>query len=394
MGLPVFHRESLADKNAAYIVSDRGSSGYFLSAPRRTGKTTFIREDLIPSFKKRNVEVIYVDLWSDKTVDPGVLISDAITQKLFDNKSRLDQWLKKKTLNKIGVAGIGVEFKNAHTNENESLARKLSSLSDATQSMIVLVIDEAQHALSSTKGSDCLFALKAARDELNSSDHYGFRLVATGSNRDKLSIMVNGKDQAFYGAQLVDMPRLGNDYLEWERGRLIADTGLAPRLLTMREVFDICGNRPEYLVQSLDIISLVDGISDSNIDEKLRHEVLLKIDGAKNEFIRQINNLPPVQSAVLKVMALEGDAFAPYKSDTVKKYQSVCAEYADSDVNIDSSSIKYALDALRDKSLVWYSARGVYSIEDTQHAAWLNELHNSTNSPCAATPARRVALKG
>jgi hypothetical protein len=32
------------------------------------------------------------------------------------------------------------------------------------------------------------------------------------------------------------------------------------------------------------------------------------------------------------------------------------------------------LDALREKQLVWKSARGVYAIEDSQHAAWLSGL--------------------
>jgi hypothetical protein len=36
--------------------------------------------------------------------------------------------------------------------------------------------------------------------------------------------------------------------------------------------------------------------------------------------------------------------------------------------------VQYAPEALREKQLVWKSARGVYAIEDTQHAAWLSGL--------------------
>lgn len=37
--------------------------------------------------------------------------------------------------------------------------------------MIVLIIDEAQHAITTEAGVATMFALKAARDELNSSRH-------------------------------------------------------------------------------------------------------------------------------------------------------------------------------------------------------------------------------
>ena len=40
-------------------------SGVFLSGPRRIGKTTFLKNDLIPQLEQEGAIVIYVDLWSD-----------------------------------------------------------------------------------------------------------------------------------------------------------------------------------------------------------------------------------------------------------------------------------------------------------------------------------------
>ncbi len=40
-------------------------SGLFLSGLRRTGKTTFLKNDLIPALEEGGALVIYVDLWSD-----------------------------------------------------------------------------------------------------------------------------------------------------------------------------------------------------------------------------------------------------------------------------------------------------------------------------------------
>src|ERR1700710_1033474 len=57
-------------------------SGLFLAAPRRTGKSTFLREDLLPAFLKRQWVSVYVDLWTDKAADPGRLIAAAVKSTL------------------------------------------------------------------------------------------------------------------------------------------------------------------------------------------------------------------------------------------------------------------------------------------------------------------------
>ena len=80
---------------------------------------------------------------------------------------------------------------------------------------IVLIIDEAQHAITTDESARALFALKAAGDELNSTKHHGLRVVATGSNRDKLAMLRAGRDQAFYGAPLVSFPHLDASYVKW-----------------------------------------------------------------------------------------------------------------------------------------------------------------------------------
>ena len=65
-------------------------SGLFLAAPRRTGKSTFLRQDLRPVLEERGDLVLHVDLWEDRKVDPAQPIiscfGEAI-QKLDPKKS-------------------------------------------------------------------------------------------------------------------------------------------------------------------------------------------------------------------------------------------------------------------------------------------------------------------
>jgi len=62
----IFQRPELAESMANQLLNpgvlDEGlRSGLFLSGLRRTGKTTFLRNDLIPALEEAGALVIYVD---------------------------------------------------------------------------------------------------------------------------------------------------------------------------------------------------------------------------------------------------------------------------------------------------------------------------------------------
>ncbi|MFD2272286.1 AAA family ATPase [Undibacterium arcticum] len=240
-------------------------SGIFLSAPRRTGKSTLINEDIIPFLKKKQgAEVIYVDLWSDRSRDPGDLISEAVREHLQRREGAILQWARRGGLDKVNVAGIQLDIAKVGIGSGKTIAKALSELSDATKAMIVLVIDEAQHAITTDAGSSSLFALKAARDQLNGSAHHGFRLIATGSNRDKLSLLVEGKDQAFLNAVLLDLELLGDDYLAWELGQ--CDGDVKPSLGVLSAAFTASGHKPESLRKALDDLAFRFDATSENVD--------------------------------------------------------------------------------------------------------------------------------
>ena len=72
----IYRRPELAAQMAKQLlhpgVLDEGlRSGLFLSGLRRTGKTTFLLNDLIPALEKAGALVIYVDLSSGATPRPA-----------------------------------------------------------------------------------------------------------------------------------------------------------------------------------------------------------------------------------------------------------------------------------------------------------------------------------
>lgn len=197
-----FHRSALAEAyaDAVFDTSVGVSSGLFLAAPRRTGKSTFVRQDLVPALRQRDAEVLYVDLWADKTQDPAVLMSDAIRAELKKENGAIARLAAKAGLSEVSIGalgnGISFDLSQVGLSANATLTDALAALSSANGKKIVIVIDEAQHALTSEAGANALFALKAARDAMNQAGK-GLLIIGTGSNRDKLGLLVNQREQAF-----------------------------------------------------------------------------------------------------------------------------------------------------------------------------------------------------
>jgi hypothetical protein len=378
----IFHRPELANRLASIILDDSPTSaspsGVFLSAPRRTGKTTFLRQDLIPALRREQALVVYVDLWSDRSADPGQVIFSALKEELGRHAPAI-----KRLAEKIGVTGgkiAGIEFSLAQLSLSGTapIVDTLVALSDSTKRVIVLVIDEAQHATSTTAGADALFALKAARDELNSGAHFGLRVVCTGSNQDKLAMLRGSKDQAFFGAPLVPFPPLGDDYIEWFCHHT---TGLPAQLLpqTVTPLFRRAGNRPEMLGAAVDALRFDFSLAADHVQQRFETAVETQINDANQDLLRTIRSLTPIQAAVLKVMADSGTAYAPFEAATIERYASVIKSSGDkTHPVIEVTNVQQALLSLQEKGLVWRAARGVYAVEDalTVEVMRENELLN------------------
>jgi len=346
-------------------VGSAASSGVFLAAPRRTGKSTFVREDLRPAFEAEGALVVYADLWANPTADPGNVIVSAIRATLTATDGVILRLAKGAGLSKVNVAGaIHFDLDRVGLGKDVSLTEALVALSDETKKMIVLVIDEAQHAITTEAGVAALFALKAARDELNSSQHHGLRVVCTGSNRDKLAMLRNSKDQAFFGAPMVNFPTLNQQYIDW----FCQETDL-PFKLDPQNVWPLfveAGYRPELLGSAADLFRFDFEVDVATGPDKFAEEVR-RLTEEMNEVQRKvIHSLTPIQLATLRVMAADGHNYAPFEAATMDKYRKAMqlAGLQPEDVKADVPGVQQALLALQEKKLVWRAARGVYAVEE------------------------------
>ena len=367
----VFHRTELAERYAKRFLDTSpispATSGTFLAAPRRTGKSTFLREDLKPALERAGAHVLYVDLWEDLARDPGNVIVDAIRAAL----SRRDGLVAKlaratgRDLGSVSAGGVTVTLERVGLGADVSLSQALQVLSDDVRRPIVLLLDEAQHAIGSEAGSTALFALKAARDALNASEHHGLRIVATGSNRDKLAVLRNGKGQAFFGAPLVEFPPLDEHYVRWFIGHLGSGDDL--RVDDVVALFARAGYRPEILNAAAASL----GFEPDESDRGARLAVLVEreIERVDAEAIEELHALTPLQSAVLREMTKRSRRFAPFERATMARYAATLASIdPGGELVPNTPNVQSALGARQGLGLVWRASRGVYALEDDRLA--------------------------
>jgi hypothetical protein len=292
-----------------------------------------------------------------------------------------------KAVKNLGIDKISLlrtlswDFTKSQLPAGTTLAKALDVLHQVSGKMIVLIIDEAQHALNSESGLNTMFALKAARDQLNGGhESDGLRLVFTGSSRDKLANLVLKSKQPFFGAHITPFPLLGQDYVEFAtgvwNGRLADSNQFIAADLAY--AFDLVGHRPEMLHKLLSEVSVGRGEA-SNLGELLRTGALNHQAGIWSDYESAYNDLSALQRAVLDVMAERAITKQPFVPFSEQTFQDVNRrlELAQADPNASTPSVQKALDVLREKELVWKANRGEYALEDTAMAEWLTRSARS-----------------
>ncbi|MBO9686729.1 ATP-binding protein [Roseateles chitosanitabidus] len=365
--MEIFHRTSLAEELATFVLDDRlapASSGLFLSARRRTGKSTFLRYDLEPELLRRDAIVIYADLWKERAKDPALVITQAIRAELERHDGVVVRLARLSGLERVAVGGLAFSMDRVGLGGDVFLADALAALSDETRRMIVLIIDEAHHAQATPQGIDVMYALKAARDQLNMGPHHGLRIVATGSSRDKLAVLVDWKDQAFFCAPMQEFPPLGVDYLDWICG--LAPASAALTVDGLAPIFERAGHRPEWMHAGLMALERRKDWTPGHAHEVFAQVVEARARARVHNLLGQVGLLSPLESAVLRVMAAQGQNFVPFWTRTMETYRMVI-EVDDGNASaeaIDLASVRQALETLKDKGFLWRSVHGSYALEE------------------------------
>ena len=355
------------------IFSD-APNGLFLAAPRRTGKSTFLQADLKPALEQRGIVVAYVDLWADQRRDPGDLIAETIGRELDQHLGPLARLAKSAGVDGLNVAGwLQIDTRKIGKLDGVTLY-------EAAKAPIALIVDEAQHALTSEAGEAAMAALKSARDYLNRPGEIKLMLVMTGSDRDKLMRLVNTGGAPFYGSQIHHMPELGPDFIN-HIARLIEvrQADLKPvDQETLFQAFQGFGSRPQFFMDALG--TALSPLSDAT--GRFEATVLTAAQQRQKDDEAQMQSdylsLKPLEQAILWRLLSQGARFRPYDGETLDFYREKTG------ATVTPQKAQNALETLRHRTpaMVWKSARGEYAVDDAAMYRWFEQrVANNTWPP-------------
>ena len=343
-------------------------NGLFLAAPRRTGKSTFLQGDLRPALQAVGVVVVYVDLWADVRRDPGGLIAEAIARALQPQLGLVARTARKAGLDKVKLGGLEVDTSRIGKVDGLTLTEALRLLHESAGQPVALIVDEAQHALTSEAGEAAMTALKSARDQLNRPGFVNLMLVMSGSDRDKLLRLVNTAGAPFYGSQVQRMPPLGQDFITYVSALIEAQR---PQLQPvdqslLQQAFETFGYRPQFFMaalgQVLSPLAALTGRFESALVEAARQQQVHD----EAQMASDYQGLKPTEQVVLWRMLEQGPRYRPYDAEALRFYRGKTGH------PVSVAQAQKALEALRQRTpaLVWKSVRGEYALQDVTMHRW------------------------
>ena len=393
----IYHRRpemarQLADELLGRRLVSDAPNGLFLAAPRRTGKSSFLQHELKPKLEEQGCLVVYVDFWSQPDKDPVELLAETLTYEIQRTDGLGKRLAAALSSLKVGAVEVELDLSKLGRPQGPSLAHVLGLLSKEANRTIVVILDEAQHTLTTKAGDAAMFALKSARDQLNSPEAHRLLLVFSGSDRDKLLRLVNTSKAPFYGSTIRHLPELGPGYVE-QVGTALENVypWLAPMSVdVLWGAFEIVGRRPQFLQQVLDTVvtqpATNAGQAQADILQGAREFQRAEAKGRLQLYL----GLRPIEQYVLWRMLEQGEHFRPYDADAKDFYGKLLGE------EVSTPMAQAAIKALREREppVVWKSSRGEYAVDDTQMQGWFKELQASGEWPPGPNRAALLARLG
>ena len=333
-----------------------------LFGPRQTGKTSLLREEVMPFLENQGALPIYIECWADKTDSLGSI--NYALQKALDNLLVEPEGLKRKLktpVKKIGAAGVSLEFGEhpSRTLPNSKYLQVdalLTALRDTTKKPMVLIFDEFQAVAT---GNDADAATASLRAALTQAKRVG--VIFSGSSEVLLLEAFSRSKAPLYGfANPEPYPLLGADFVAHVAKQFKKATGrefdAEPAFLLLAEL----GHQPEPFLNAVANSlatprwSIEDGLR-AMLDPKLRNKWTINWFG-----------LTDWQRMAMRVV-FEGKA--PTSAQTLREIAAAMGEQ-----KVQGSSVIRAVEALVNKGLVEVRIVGDakrYVVSDPVMVAWL-----------------------
>jgi len=328
--------------------------------PRQTGKTTLLRDEVIPYVQSRDRVAVYIDCWMDMD-DPLQGINYAL-QKALDGLSVKPRGVRRTgttAVKKVGLMGASLDLgepaaRQAPTRPALLLDSLLTRLLEETPRDLVLVFDEFQAIATVKNGPQISATLRAALTQADKR----IGAIFSGSSDVALLDMFSRTNTPLYGfARTEGYAPLGPDFIGFVAKKFRDATRRDLNQALAQDAFQELGTQPEPFLHAVSLVmanpkwSLADAL-----DEMLSQQ-------SPNKWSAAWRALTGLQQVALRLVF---DDRAPTSADAIAwAAQQLGAK-------VQPSSISRALEALGAKGTLQrrVDGRGWMLIDPVQRA-WL-----------------------
>ncbi len=361
---PALAKSYLALLSAGPVVSTT------IFAPRRTGKTAFLRQDLTPAAQKAGYVVAYADLWQTR-VHPGMALEraleEALAPKTLSQKamhSLRSPVSKLKASGSVGALKGEVEVElDDPKKQSADLALRIDDLIGqlVVRKPLLLLVDEAQELARSKDNELVATALRTAitkhRDRM--------RVVFTGSSRTQLAHVFSHTDAPLYsvGAAIQDFPLLGRELAEFVADKFHQATQRTLDVDQAWTALQAFKQQPEPFLAAVVAVLMDPGLTlpracaleKAEQDKAENHEgTWAGLDALQKQLTLLFANDPFAKPFSKHVMARLAEALGL--------------------PGLDTSTVQSALRKLGDKNIVGKSARNQFVFESAAFERWVKTL--------------------
>lgn len=281
-------------------------SNITLFAPRRQGKTQFVRHELLPAAREFGWLAARVDLWRNRAHPELGLVEGLEALAAAQRTSAMRKSLrltKVKAAAKVAGVELGGEWElvappvpAAEATLENRLASALHALA-AKADHTILVLDEFQ-ALAKSKQPNFIAAFRTAAQDLEGR----LTLFYTGSSRADLNAMFRkSKAPLFQSAQPLQLPDLGRGFVQSRADYLMDVADLEIDVDALERVFLAIDSTPLFLNEIV-----VDMLAANSTDMPAAIVRWLE-DKRENEFEARFNALRKLDVAVALWLATPGE---------------------------------------------------------------------------------------
>ncbi len=347
------------------------SSTLALFAPRRMGKTEFLRKDLRPAAEAAGYRVIYVSLWEAQD-DPAHALINAIANAANDRNILSKATSKIRRGPKITLtgghlgmqAGISIGGEEAVDESPKAtiqLGQLMRQLAEGKPSVLLLV-DEVQMLADEKQFGPLVAALRSALD----AHRDRIKAIFTGSSQDGLRLMFQKEKAPLYQfSQQLPFPALERAFVEHllttythiTKWKLDADKAW--------QAFEELDRVPLYFRSLMERLVLS---ASTDIPQALMQIHAEREDSAGYQ--AKWNALSPLDRAVLIQAADNGKIYGKEQREYISAYLGIPGGA------MPIPTVQQAVKRLTTQGLVTRTGdRGAYAIEDPAFSAWMRANH-------------------